>query len=341
MTGRHATAAASRSQAGHAPVMLAEVLGALAPRDGGLYVDGTFGRGGYAAGILAAADCRVIGIDRDPEAVAHGRALAEAYDGRLALVEGRFGDMDRLVAARPIDGVTLDLGVSSPQLDVAERGFSFRFDGPLDMRMGRDGPSAADVVNALPEAELADVIYRLGEERRSRAIARAIVAARTQKPIERTLELAEIVRSVVKQAKDGLDPATRTFQALRLYVNDELGELERGLAAAERLLAPGGRLAVVAFHSLEDRLVKTFLRQRSGAVARGSRHLPPQVEPERTGGSFVLLHRQALQPGKAEARANPRARSAKLRAAERTAAPPLVRPGEGSGATSHHWTGEA
>ncbi|MEX0758166.1 MAG: 16S rRNA (cytosine(1402)-N(4))-methyltransferase RsmH, partial [Tistlia sp.] len=216
-------------------------------------------------------------------------------------------------------------GVSSPQLDVAERGFSFRFDGPLDMRMGGNGPSAADVVNSLPEGELADVIYRLGEERRSRAIARAIVAARAEKPIERTLELAELVRSVVKPAKDGLDPATRTFQALRLYVNDELGELERGLAAAERMLAPGGRLAVVAFHSLEDRLVKTFLRQRSGTAARGSRHLPPSVEPgPEVGGSFALLHRQALQPGKAEARANPRARSAKLRAAERTAMPPLA-----------------
>lgn len=311
--------AAGRAAGGHRPVMLAEVLTALAPRDGGLYVDGTFGRGGYSAGLLEAADCRVIGIDRDPDAIAHGREMATAYGGRLALVEGRFGDMDRLVSARPVDGVTLDLGVSSPQLDVAERGFSFRFDGPLDMRMGRDGPTAADVVNGLPEAELADVIYRLGEERRSRQIASAIVASRAVKPIERTLELAEIVRSVVKPAKDGLDPATRTFQALRLYVNEELGELERGLGAAERLLAPGGRLAVVAFHSLEDRLVKTFLRQRSGTAARGSRHLPPGREE--TGGSFALLHRQALQPSAAEARANPRARSARLRAAERTAMP--------------------
>ncbi len=321
-----APAPAGAARGAHAPVMLAEVIEALAPRDGGLYVDGTFGRGGYTTGILEAADCRVVAIDRDPEAIAHGRALAERFGERLALVEGRFGEMDRLVTARPVDGVTLDLGVSSPQLDIAERGFSFRFDGPLDMRMGRDGPSAADVVNGLPEAELADVIYRLGEERRSRQIARAIVEARAAGRIERTLELAEIVRSVVKPSKDGLDPATRTFQALRLYVNDELGELERGLGAAERLLAPGGRLAVVAFHSLEDRLVKTFLRQRSGTAARGSRHLPPSVDDEAAAGSFILLKRQATQPGAAEARANPRARSAKLRAAERTARPAFAAP---------------
>lgn len=303
---------------GHVPVMLDEVLDALAPRQGAIYLDGTFGRGGYARGILEAADCRLVALDRDPQAIAAGRAMEREFAGRLRLVEGCFGDMDRISGEASVDGVALDLGVSSPQLDEAERGFSFRTDGPLDMRMSGEGPSAADVVNEAPEALLADIIWRLGDERRARQVARALVAARREAPITRTLQLAEIVRSVVRASADGIDPATRTFQALRLYVNDELGELERGLAAAERLLAPGGRLAVVSFHSLEDRIVKQFLRERSGAAPRGSRHTPALELGE---PSFELLFRQARRPGEEECRINPRARSARLRAAVRTAAP--------------------
>jgi 16S rRNA (cytosine1402-N4)-methyltransferase len=306
----------------HLPVLLTEVVDALAVGDGGVYVDGTFGAGGYSQAVLAAADCRVFGIDRDPDAVARGRALAERHAGRFAILEGRFGDMDALLHTRGVDrvdGVALDIGVSSMQLDEAERGFSFAKDGPLDMRMERAGPSAADVVNTMEEADLADVIYRYGEERLSRRIAKAIVAARKEKPFERTAELAGVVRRVVPKHPDGIDPATRTFQALRIHVNDELGELERGLAAAERLLAPGGRLAVVTFHSLEDRVVKSFLRQRSGEAARPSRHLPAAAAGP--AATFTLLHRRAVRPGADEVAGNPRARSAKLRAAMRSEAP--------------------
>lgn len=298
----------------HLPVLLDEVLDALEPRDGARYLDGTFGRGGYSRALLAAADTRVLGIDRDPEAVAEGRRL-ERENQRFAMVEGPFGEMEQLVGDfRPVDGIALDLGVSSPQLDHAERGFSFREDGPLDMRMGAAGRTAAEVVNETDEAELADILFRLGEERRARAVARAIVAAR---PITRTAELAEVVRAVVRRAADRLDPATRTFQALRLYVNDELGELGRGLAAAERLLAPGGRLAVVSFHSLEDRLVKRFLAERATDRPQGSRHRPVVQGDAPT---FRLLFKGAIKPGAEEIRLNPRAASARLRAAERTAA---------------------
>jgi len=313
MSGQLQTAAG-----GHVPVMLPEVLAVLSPRDGGIYLDATFGRGGYARGILEAADCRLVALDRDPAAIAAGRALEREFAGRLRLVQGRFGAMDELAGESAVDGVALDLGVSSPQLDEADRGFSFRADGPLDMRMGGEGPSAAEAVNELPEAELADILWRLGEERRARAVARAIVAARREAPIERTLQFAEIVRRVVRPSADGIDPATRSFQALRLYVNDELGELERGLGAAERLLAPGGRLAVVSFHSLEDRIVKRFLRERSTTAPRGSRHAPLAAAP---APSFELAFRDARKPGEAECRANPRARSARLRGAVRTAAP--------------------
>ncbi len=316
------TTAAASAQV-HVPVLLAEVLDILRPRPGALYVDGTFGAGGYAERLLAA-DCRVYGIDRDPEAIRRGAALANRYPGRLDLLEGRFGDMERLLAARGVtrvDGVALDLGISSPQVDTPARGFSFRHDGPLDMRMGRDGETAADVVNSRDEAELADIIFCYGEERHARRIARAIVEARRQKPITRTFELADLVRRVVRRTTDGIDPATRTFQALRIYVNDELGELRRGLAAAERLLAPGGRLAVVAFHSLEDREVKTFLRLRSGAGDGGSRHLPVAPTTQTRAPSFTLLSRRAIRPSEAEITRNPRARSARLRGAERTQAP--------------------
>jgi 16S rRNA (cytosine1402-N4)-methyltransferase len=308
---------------GHTPVLLAEVLEALQPKDGGIYIDGTFGGGGYARGLLDAAQCRVVGIDRDPTAVQRGAALARRYDGRLDLIEGRFGEMDRLLRAHGVDaadGVALDLGVSSMQLDEASRGFSFRFDGPLDMRMEGSGPTAADLIARASERELADIIFQYGEERRARPIARAIAAARNEAPIRTTGRLAEIVRKAAGQrAKDGIDPATRTFQALRIWVNDELGELRRGLIAAETLLAPGGRLAVVSFHSLEDRAVKEFLRRRSGAAPQGSRHLPrPSAE---RAPSFRLLSRSAVTPSEAEIQSNPRARSARLRAAERTHAP--------------------
>lgn len=308
----------------HVPVMLAEVLTALSPRDGALYVDGTFGLGGYTRALLEAAQCKVCGIDRDPQAIAAGAVLAAQHPGRLELINGRFGDMERLLTARGVthvDGVALDIGVSSPQIDEPARGFSFRHDGPLDMRMGTDGPTAADVVNTADEAALADIIERYGEERFARRIARAIVAARTQQPITRTAQLADIVRSVVRRTGDGIDPATRTFQALRIYVNDEIGELQRGLVAAERLLVPGGRLAVVSFHSLEDREVKSFLKRRSGAEDGVSRHLP--VQANRRAPSFKLLTRRAVRPGESESETNPRARSARLRAAERTAAPAL------------------
>jgi 16S rRNA (cytosine1402-N4)-methyltransferase len=306
----------------HVSVLLAEVVAALAPVDDGRYVDGTFGAGGYSIAILGAANCRVWGIDRDPGAVARGNELAASHPGRFAMAEGRFGDMDALLAARGVDrvdGVALDIGVSSMQIDEAERGFSFSKDGPLDMRMERSGPSAADLVNHTDETELADIIFRYGEERLSRRVARAIVKARADKPFERTGELAEVVRRVVRGGKDSIDPATRTFQALRIAVNDELGELERGLAAAERILAPGGRLAVVSFHSLEDRVVKGFLKDRSGEAAQPSRHLPQAARGP--APSFTLLHRKAVRPGSDEAARNPRARSAKLRAAIRTEAP--------------------
>ena len=309
--------------AGHVPVLLDAVLAALAPRDDAVYVDGTFGGGGYSEALLAAARCRVFGIDRDPNAVRHGRDLAERHSGRLRILEGRFGDMAGLLApvnTDPIAGIALDLGVSSTQLDTAERGFSFRLDGPLDMRMSGEGESAADLVAGLSEHELAELIRAFGEERFARRVARAIASARQRRPIRRTTEFAEIVRAAIPKSEPGQDPATRTFQALRIAVNDELGELDRGLAAAEQLLAPGGRLAVVSFHSLEDRRVKEFLRQRSDAAPRVSRHQP--IRAGAPAPSFKLLARRAVRPSAAEIAHNPRSRAARLRAAERTASPP-------------------
>jgi 16S rRNA (cytosine1402-N4)-methyltransferase len=321
VTGLSSEKRASTASGEHAPVMVEELLALLAPCDGGIYVDGTFGRGGHSKAMLEAARCTVWGIDRDPEAIAEGAALAQAHAGRLALIQGRFGEMDRLLAAKrvtAVDGVALDLGVSSPQLDDPARGFSFRGDGPLDMRMGGDGPTAAELVNRLDEAALADIIFHYGEERHARRLARRIVTARADAPIDSTGRLAAIIRTVVRPSRDGIDPATRTFQALRIAVNDELDEIDRGLAAAERLLRPGGRLAVVAFHSLEDRRVKRFLRARSGAGRAVSRRLPH--EPEERAPSFRLLTKRAARPGEAEIARNPRARSARLRAAQRTAA---------------------
>lgn len=304
---------------GHVPVMLAEVLATLGPHDGATYLDATFGGGSYARAILEAAPgCTVFAIDRDPDAIARGAALAQAFAGRLHLVEGRFGDMlallrDRGIAA--LDGVVMDLGVSSFQLDQAERGFSFRADGPLDMRMEKSGPSAAELVNSLPERELADIIFRFGEERFARRIARSIVARRAEAPFTTTADLAALVRRAVPRDPSGIDGATRSFQALRIAVNDELGEVERGIAAAMELLAPSGRLVVVAFHSLEDRIVKQAMAAASGRGG-ASRHDPAALSG-RTKPSFHLLTPRAMRPQDAECSANPRARSARLRGIER------------------------
>jgi 16S rRNA (cytosine1402-N4)-methyltransferase len=301
----------------HIPVLLAEVIAALKPHDDGLYLDGTFGAGGYSEAMLRSADCRVVALDRDPAAVARGEDMAKLYAGRLTLIEGRFSEMERLLAPlgfTQLAGVALDLGVSSMQIDDPARGFSFRADGPLDMRMGSQGRSAADLINGADESELAALIRDYGEERFARRIARAIVAAR---PFSRTSELAAAIRSVVPDT-GGIDPATRTFQALRIAVNEEIDELDRGLAAAERLLEPGGKLAVVAFHSLEDRRVKDFMRRRSAAAPHASRHAPATSGP---APSFDLITRKPVAPSAEETARNPRARSARLRAAARTAAP--------------------
>lgn len=308
----------------HIPVLISEVLEQLQPAAGETYIDGTFGAGGYSRAILDAAPCRVIAIERDPTAFANGQALVAEFGGRLILVPTTFSEMERAAAdagATLIDGVVLDIGVSSMQLDDPERGFSFMRDGPLDMRMSQDGPSAADVVNTADEEDLANILYELGDERRSRAIARTIVKARGDTPITTTKQLAGIVERVLGRARgDEKHPATRTFQALRIHVNDELGELKRGLEAAERLLAPGGRLLVVTFHSLEDRIVKHFLQERSGKVAGASRHLPGPAGPSRPP-SFRIVNTRGLKPNKKETDANPRARSARLRAGVRTGAP--------------------
>ncbi len=304
---------------GHLPVMLKEVLEMLAPRDGARYVDGTFGGGGYASAILEAADCRVLGIDRDPEAIARGHALVEGFGGRLTLVQGEFSRMDEFTResdAKAIDGVVLDLGVSSFQFDHPARGFSFREDGPLDMRMSLSGMRAADVVNGADERTLTQIIARYGEEKNARRIARAIIAAR---PISGTAHLAAIVSDAQGHAalRLAIHPATRTFQALRIHVNDELGELERGLEAALNILRPEGRLVVVSFHSLEDRIVKHFLSERSTSAPRASRHAPaaPASKP-----AFKLLTTRPMVPSAAETASNPRARSAKLRAGLKLAA---------------------
>jgi len=307
------------AQASHAPVMLPEVLAMLAPHDGGIYLDGTFGGGGYARAILEQARCTLWAIDRDPEAIERGASLVARYPGRLHLLHGQFGDMVALLdqaGVSKLDGVVLDLGVSSFQLDDPNRGFSFRQDGPLDMRMGKHGTSAADLVNTLPERALADVLYQLGEERASRRIAHAIVAARQQAPIETTGRLAEIIRSVLPPDRSGNHPATRSFQALRIRVNDELQQIEDALAQAVRLLGPNGRLVVVAFHSLEDRIVKRFMSEASGRAGAPSRHDPAGLTARDAPG-FRLLTARALRPGSAEINLNPRSRSARLRALER------------------------
>ncbi len=314
----------------HTPVLISEVLGALQPTDDERYIDCTFGAGGYSRAILESAKCNVLALDRDPAAASIASHLVRDFPGRFHFAASPFSALDELSSQfsfNPSDAVIFDLGVSSMQLDEAERGFSFMRDGPLDMRMSGEGVSAADVVNSFDESEIADILFHLGEERRSRTIARAIVARRTEKPFERTLDLASLIESVMpRRHDDKIHPATRSFQALRLFVNDELGEIAGALHAAEKILRPGGRLIVVTFHSLEDRIVKTFLTIRSGGKGRGSRHMPDSGE--KRAPSFKLLRRKPVEPGEEEIRGNPRARSAKLRAAIRLDAPAWVNKGE-------------
>jgi 16S rRNA (cytosine1402-N4)-methyltransferase len=304
----------------HIPVLGREVLEWLAPREGGIYVDATFGAGGYSRAILETPRTRVIGIDRDRTAIAGGFDLVDGSQGRLTLVEDRFSNLADVCAAQgatSVDGVVMDIGVSSMQLDEAARGFSFRADGPLDMRMGQDGLSAAEVIAKASEADLANIIYIFGEERHSRAVARAIAAARKEAPITSTRALADLVAKVVRAKPGEIHPATRTFQGLRIFVNQELDELQLALSATERVLKPGGRLVVVSFHSLEDRIVKNFMSDR-GKTTGGSRHQP---ETAKTAPSFAILTKRPVTAGDDEVAANPRARSAKLRAAARTEAP--------------------
>ena len=306
----------------HYPVMLPEMLAALQPVKGEVYVDGTFGAGGYTCAILDEADCTVVAIDRDPAAQGRAKILQDKYGKRLVFIHGCFGDVEDLLRGagfESVDGFVLDLGVSSMQLDQADRGFSFRFDGPLDMRMDNSsGQSAADIVNGYSEQDLADIIYQYGEERLSRRIAKKIVEQRREKKFETTAELAEAVRSVMpKPRHDEIDPATRTFQALRIAVNDELGELERALTASERILNPGGRVVVISFHSLEDGAVKKFLRTKSGNDPAGSRYLP---ETKKSAAVFDLMSKKSVNPSAREVKENPRSRSARLRAGKKRGA---------------------
>jgi len=305
------------SAAAHYPVMLPEMLDWLAPKQGGIYVDGTFGAGGYTRAILSAADCRVFSIDRDPSTERFADELKQSFPDRFVWLLGNFGDMCELLAAQgvaQVDGVVLDLGVSSMQIDEASRGFSFRFDGPLDMRMSGQGMSVADVVASADEAELADILYYYGEEKMSRAVARAIVAARNETPITRTSQLADIIRSVVGRGAQKTDPATRSFQALRIHVNQEFQAIDSGLAAAEKLLAPGGRLVVVTFHSLEDRIVKRFTHSRCGKLGESSRHLPEKAMSQ--APRFFCPKPEKRTASEQELAQNPRSRSATMRMME-------------------------
>jgi 16S rRNA (cytosine1402-N4)-methyltransferase len=326
MTGRGEGEAPSAAggPARHTPVLLHPVVEMLGLEDGARYIDCTFGAGGYTRAILDSADCQVLALDRDPAALAGGKAMARRYGARLTLKHAAFGDLAEAAKESgfaPADGIVFDIGVSSMQLDDAARGFSFMRDGPLDMRMAQEGVSAADVVNSFEEAEIADILYVLGEERRSRPIARAIVRRREDTPFATTLDLAELIASVIpRRHDDPKHPATRSFQALRIFVNDELGQLARGLSAAEALLNEGGRLVVVTFHSLEDRIAKTFFAERTGKKGKPSRHLP--ASGSERAPSFISTTRKAIEPDDAEIAANPRARSARLRAGERTDADP-------------------
>lgn len=298
----------------HIPVLLKEVIDVLDIRPNGIYVDGTFGAGGYTEAILnAAPNVRVFAIDQDETAIAAGQNLVQKYAPRLTLIHGRFGDMANLID-EPVDGIVLDIGVSSMQIDQPQRGFSFQKDGPLDMRMGQTGQTAADVVNTFKESDLADIFYEYGEEKASRRIARKIVERRAQKKFENTLDLADVIRSCLPRKPGEIDAATRTFQALRIYVNDELGELKRGLQGAKRLLNPNGILAVVSFHSLEDRIVKNFMAQESGHIPNPSKYMP---EVQKKAPFFEILTKKPITPSAAELSDNPRARSSRLRAARR------------------------
>lgn len=299
----------------HAPVLLKEMLDWMAPKDRGIYIDGTFGAGGYSRAILKAANCHVFAIDRDPSTREFAQALEQEFPDRFVWILGNFSDMCSLVASHgvgEVDGVVLDLGVSSMQLDQPQRGFSFRGDGPLDMRMSKAGVSAADVIHSASETELADILYYYGEEKAARRIAKAIVAARAQAPIASTKQLADIIRSTLGHKGEKTDPATRSFQALRIHVNQEFEAIESGLKQAERLLAPGGRLVVVSFHSLEDRLVKRFYHSRCGRLGEHSRHLP---SAQKASGAphFFLPKPEKRIASDAELAENPRARSATMR----------------------------
>jgi 16S rRNA (cytosine1402-N4)-methyltransferase len=306
----------------HIPVLLEEAVSALAVRDGGVYLDGTFGAGGYTRAILARDGARVIALDRDPSAIAAGTDLIDAFGERLVLRQARFGELDeasRAAGFEALDGIVLDIGVSSMQFDEAARGFSFRFDGPLDMRMEMSGRSAADIVNAGDEEEIADILFHYGEERLARRIARAIVHDRKIEPFTTTAQLAGLIERINPPRFGQIHPATRAFQGLRIAVNDELGELARALAAAERMLRPGGVLAIVSFHSLEDRIVKQFFAERSGRGRARSRLLPG--EPAQASPTFDCPGSQPVCPTDEEIASNPRSRSARLRFGRRTEAP--------------------
>lgn len=309
---------------GHIPVLLDEILTALDLKDNETVVDGTFGGGGYSEAILKAAKVKLYSIDRDPEALLRGKAFSTVFGERFTLIEGCFGDMVSLLAkqgVQKVDAIVLDIGVSSFQIDEADRGFSFMVDGPLDMRMSKVGETAADVVNTYDEEAIANILYEFGEEHKSRYVARAIVKARDDAPFETTLQLAEVIKTAIKapqkKGKKFTHPATKSFQALRIYVNDELGELTRALDAAEALLKPGGRLVVVSFHSLEDRIVKKFMIDRAGLAPSGSRHVPQLLE-DGPPPTFEMRKKSTIKPGDAEIMRNPRARSSRLRVAVRT-----------------------
>lgn len=309
------SAQTSGQRPGHLPVLLAEMITALSPQSGATYIDATFGGGGYTRAILAAADCHVIGLDRDPQAILRGRELEQLYPDRFRILHGTFSDLPTLmrdISIDKVDGIVFDFGVSSFQIDTADRGFSFRFEGPLDMRMSHTGQSAADVVNTFSERDLADIIYQYGEETRSRRIARAIVDYRKEQKFETTTQLSNLIKSIIKSGKDDIHPATLTFQALRIFVNNELIEIKDGLNFSKNFLKVGGKLVAVTFHSLEDRLVKTFLREHSGRGQATSRYLPEN--PAQTVPLFKDVYPRGVTPSAAEISKNPRSRSARLRA---------------------------
>lgn len=306
----------------HVPVLMDDAVAALQPVAGGVYLDGTFGGGGYARAVLTRAACQLYAIDRDPAAVARAQALVAEFPARFEIMPGRISELAQMLAARQVlglDGAVFDLGLSSYQIDDPMRGFSFRRDGPLDMRMGQDGRSAADLVNSCPEAELADILFKYGDEKASRRVAKAIIERRAVQKFTTTADLAAVIRGVVRADKSGIDPATRSFQALRIAVNEELADIEAALEQASALLRPQGRLVVVSFHSLEDRIVKHFFASCAGRAPGTSRHDPAGLKPA-APAQFKLVTKSAVAPGAEEVRVNPRARSAKLRVMERLAA---------------------